>query len=196
MPCETFTSTGASPAFDTVTQELGVTVAPSYSSEFYASTLEVCARVNYSGPLGFVKVQLAAGGSLRTRTLLDVTVDTKASLTGGGFEGCFSDDAGASFPSASSEFISGAAAVAAAARTAGPAAVARLGGDAAAGAAAAAAGRAGGGAPHAATALSRGARAAGARFGYALRGERARTAYRSTLALLSHSLKGFGARWG
>ena len=49
MPCETFTSTGASPAFDTVTQELGVTVAPSYSSEFYASTLEVCARVNYSG---------------------------------------------------------------------------------------------------------------------------------------------------
>ena len=71
MPCETFTSTGASPAFDTTTQELGVTVAPSYSSEFYASTLEVCARVNYSGPLGFVKVQLAAGGSLRTRTLLD-----------------------------------------------------------------------------------------------------------------------------
>ena len=81
MPCETFTSTGASPAFDTTTQELGVTVAPSYSSEFYASTLEVCARVNYSGPLGFVKVQLAAGGSLRTRTLLDVTIDSKASLT-------------------------------------------------------------------------------------------------------------------
>ena len=107
MPCETFTSTGASPAFDTTTQELGVTVAPSYSSEFYASTLEVCARVNYSGPLGFVKVQLAAGGSLRTRTLLDVTAASKASLTGGGFEGCFSDDAGASFPSASSEFISG-----------------------------------------------------------------------------------------
>ena len=165
MPCETFTSTGASPAFDTVTQELGVTVAPSYSSEFYASTLEVCARVNYSGPLGFVKVQLAAGGSLRTRTLLDVTVDTKASLTGGGFEGCFSDDAGASFPSASSEFISGGRWT-----------------PAAAGAAAAAAGRPGGGAPHAATPLSRGARPAGARSGYALRGERARAAYRFTLA--------------
>ena len=28
MPCETFTSTGASPAFDTTTQELGVTLRP------------------------------------------------------------------------------------------------------------------------------------------------------------------------
>ena len=48
MPCETFTSTGASPAFDTTTQELGVTVAPPAAQE---AALHILRRRSLAAPV-------------------------------------------------------------------------------------------------------------------------------------------------
>ena len=45
MPCETFASTGASPAFGTSLAALGATIAPTYSADYYAASLSVCTRV-------------------------------------------------------------------------------------------------------------------------------------------------------
>ena len=52
MPCETFASDGASPAFGTSLAALGATIAPSYTADYYAASLAVCTRVSYTGPLG------------------------------------------------------------------------------------------------------------------------------------------------
>ena len=87
MPCETFASTGASPAFGTSLAALGATIAPTYSADYYAASLSVCTRVAYTGPLGYVQLSLRAfGGADRTRPLVGVTPESKQLLLGGGVE--------------------------------------------------------------------------------------------------------------